>query len=78
MTRYTVVPFVASIKVGQGSDVVARQLNDLIDHYTKQGWRYEGLETVSTVVNNPGCLGCGASNTMAPYYVAVFSTDATP
>ncbi|CAN5686648.1 hypothetical protein BH11ARM2_BH11ARM2_09780 [soil metagenome] len=72
MAKYTVVPFLAAIKVGQGSDVVAQQLNVLINQYAAQEWDYQGLEAVTTIVNNPGCMGCGASNQQTVYYVAVF------
>lgn len=74
--RYIVVPFVANIKIGQNADVVASQLNDLINHHTAQGWDYVRLEAVSTIVNNPGCLGCGASSAQTAYYVAVFRRPA--
>jgi hypothetical protein len=72
MARFVVVPFVASINIGQGADVVAKQLAGLIEHYGNQGWEYQRLESVSTIINNPGCMGCGASSQSAVYYVAIF------
>ncbi len=72
MTQYRVVPFVAQITAGQTSDVVAKQLADLINEYGSQGWSYVRLEEVTTIINhpavagNPGSAGCFGIGAIAP------------
>jgi len=60
--EYKVVPFVASLEAKRGtSDQVAQQLENLIFHFTNQGWKYERLESVMTFVQpDNGCFGFGA------------------
>lgn len=60
--EYKVIPFVASIDHKKGtSDDVAQQLEELINQYASQGWKYERLEGVTTFVSpNNGCFGFGA------------------
>lgn len=60
--EYKVVPFVASIDPKNGtSDHVAEQLENLINDFTSQGWKYIRLESVSTYVHQEtGCFGIGA------------------
>lgn len=69
MNQYRVVPFVAKIVAGETSDVVAKQLADLINNFGSQGWNYLRLEEVTTIIYHPavpgrpgssGCFGLGA------------------
>lgn len=60
--EYKVIPFVASIdsKIGT-SNHVAQQLEELIKDFSKQDWKYERLESVTTFVQpDNGCFGIGA------------------
>lgn len=76
--QYHVVPFTASIVTGQGAEAAAEQLSEMINHYSSQGWEYIRLESVSTIVTNPGnagCAGFGAvpqSSTETVVYMVVF------
>lgn len=74
MASYKVVPFVASIDSVQGSAEAAAQLENLIQHYSNQGWEYVRLESVETVVvGNDGCFGIGATPAqLTAYSMAVF------
>jgi len=56
--QYHVVPFTANIVTGQGADAAAEQLEEMINHFASQGWDYVRLESVSTIVTNPGNAGC--------------------
>lgn len=60
--EYKVIPFVASIDQKTGNSAhVAQQLEDLINSYTIQGWKYERLESVTTFVQpDNGCFGFGS------------------
>jgi hypothetical protein len=60
--EYKVVPFVATINPVSGTSAhVAEQLENMIMHYTNQGWKYIRLEGVSTFVHaETGCFGIGA------------------
>ena len=76
--QYTVVPFTANITRGQGSADAAQQLEQMINHYSQQGWEYVRLESVSTIITTPadsGCLGFGAtaaSHAETIVYMVVF------
>jgi len=71
---YKVVPFVASIGSLDGSQQAADQLEQLIRHYTANGWEYVRLESVATfVAGEKGCFGFGATpGRMTSYSMAVF------
>lgn len=60
--EYKVIPFVASIDSKKGNSThVAEQLEEIIKHYSNQGWKYVRLESVSTFVQpDTGCFGFGA------------------
>lgn len=76
--EYKVVPFVATIKQqNESTTVVAKQLENLIEQYTDQGWKYIRLESVSTVVQpDNGCFGIGAKPAfMSSYQMVVFSKE---
>jgi hypothetical protein len=72
--KYTVVPFVAVIAQGKGSQDAAAQLQQLIDSYSRNGWEYVRLESVEThVEGNNGCFGLGAvAPRMEIYTMAIF------
>ena len=81
---YKVVPFKADIMAGEGAGKAAAQLESLIETQSKQGWLFDGLETLQTTIITPakpgtsGCAGLGAvpgqpeSRNNAAIYVAVF------
>ncbi|MDO5969669.1 hypothetical protein Q4Q35_07605 [Flavivirga aquimarina] len=60
--EYKVIPFVASIDSKKGNSThVADQFEEIIKHYSNQGWKYVRLESVSTFVQpDAGCFGLGA------------------
>jgi len=57
MTRYEyqAIPFIGSVKSGQGADIVANQLTSAIDSMASQGWEFHQLADVNIEVQ-PGCL----------------------
>ena len=60
--EYKAVPFIGSIKKGQGADAVAVQLSSAINSYASAGWEFSQLGDVNIEVK-PGCLAAlfGAS-----------------
>jgi hypothetical protein len=81
---YKVVPFNVQITAGESADKPAVQLEELVNRYAGNGWVFQGLEAIDTVIVTPaipgsnGCLGIGAvpgrlehRNSVA-VYVAVF------
>jgi len=60
MKTYTVVPFDPGISEREsnkkGAEAISSRLQALINAHVKQGWQYEGYESIATTVN-PGCLG---------------------
>ena len=85
--NYKVVPFNAGITKGEGPEKAAKQLESLINSNASQGWLYQGLETIETVMTTPavpgnnGCVGLGATpgvperRNSIEVYVAVFSHE---
>lgn len=74
--EYKVVPFTAILdQKKETSQVVAGQLEKLIQKYNQQGWQYVRLESVSTFVQpDSGCFGIGAKpGYMSAYQIVVFS-----
>ncbi len=71
MVQYRMVPFVAQIAKGEGSDVVAKQLADLVNEYGSQGWEFVQLEDVVTLIHDPGRSG-------APGSAGCFGIGSTP
>lgn len=71
---YIVVPFVASIANNGTTADAAQQLQQLIQHYTTQGYRYVRLEQVTTTVaGTNGCFGIGATPAVVrSFSMAVF------
>lgn len=57
--NYKVVPLVASVDPKKRtSNDAAQQLEDLINKYAAEGWKYERLESLTTYVNpQSGCFG---------------------
>jgi hypothetical protein len=72
---YHVEPFFPNVTAKQiskeGSAVVAKQMQQVINSFASQGWFYEGFESVPTLVN-AGCLGFGAK-TQELHHVLIFS-----
>lgn len=59
--NYKVIPFIAQINHKDSTDAVAKQLQNLINDYSAQGWEYVRLENVETSVEGDnGCFGIGA------------------
>lgn len=54
--EYKVIPFIGSIKSGQGADVAAQQLQSLVAQNATGGWEFVQLGDVNIEVQ-PGCLG---------------------
>jgi len=85
--EYKVVPFHADIMADEGESKAAQQLADLINRDAQEGWNYERLETLATLVTTPavpgdkGCFGFGAtpgipaSTSRTEVYVVVFSKE---
>ncbi len=73
--EYKVVPFIATFNQKESTGVIARQLEQLIAQFAKEGWTYIRLESVSTYVQpDSGCFGIGAQpGRMAAYQMVVFS-----
>lgn len=74
--EYKVVPFTAILdQKKETSQVVAGQLEKLIQNYNQQGWEYVRLESVSTFIQpDSGCFGIGAKpGYMSAYQIIVFS-----
>lgn len=64
MKEHLVVPFKPQVgkEFGFGTDVVAQQVQGIINEYTNQEWRYLGIESISTnVKGNNGCFGFGST-----------------
>jgi hypothetical protein len=74
MAQFRVVPFVASVALGEGSSQAAAQLEALIKTQTDTGWEYVRLESVETfVAGSNGCFGLGATpSQLVSYSMAVF------
>jgi len=76
---YKVVPFTAILhQQKQTEKVIAEQLQNLIERYSVEGWKYVGLEGVSTYVQpDQGCFGIGAKPAyMTTYQMVVFIKQA--
>lgn len=57
---YLVVPFVGHVKGGvfsqEGPETASRQLQDLINGHSQQGWEFDQVAQINIMVK-PGCLG---------------------
>ena len=76
--EYKVVPFYPVINRDKdNSKKVAKQLEDIIENFTNQGWRYVRLESVETYVRaDSGCFGFGAKPGFTAYrQMIVFSKE---
>ena len=59
--KYKVIPFVAKITHEGSTAEVSKQLEQLINEYSDQGWNFVRIESVETqVAPNAGCFGLGA------------------
>jgi hypothetical protein len=72
--EYAVVPFVAVVAHGKGSEAAATQLQQMIHSYARNGWEYVRLESVETYIEGDnGCFGIGATPPRTTVYsMAVF------
>lgn len=73
--EYKVVPFTATLnQQKEKTNVIADQLEKLIQNFNNQGWDYVRLESVSTYVQpDPGCFGLGGKpGYMSSYQMVVF------
>jgi hypothetical protein len=56
---YLVIPFTGQIKSGffssENAETVSRQLQSIIDRYSRQGWEFQNIAKVDVEVA-PGCL----------------------
>jgi len=79
MTTYRIVPFVPSGASAHSSpgQVLADQLQALIQDHASQGWEYLRLEECA-IRQEPSCLGAllGHGPTMLSYHLAVFRAAA--
>ena len=57
MKKYSVVPFGANIQIDQGVSDVANQLSEVINKNAAQGWRYIGIDSIETIISDPGSKG---------------------
>ena len=74
--EYKVIPFTPSINRNkENSKQVAQQLEEIIENYNNQGWKYVRLESVQTyIIPDPGCFGLGAKPGFTAYrQMIVFS-----
>lgn len=55
---YKVVPFMARVLSDQGTGAAAKQLEDIINNNSAEGWAYRGVENISIIVTTPGAQGC--------------------
>lgn len=71
--KYHVVPFVGQVKGTVDVSQVSKQLEDLINHYSSQGWDFYSLENVDIEVT-PGCIQglMGAKTAYLTYNQLVF------
>jgi len=53
--QYKVIPFIGSMKSGQGADVAAQQLQSVISQHATDGWEFVQLGDVN-IEMKPGCL----------------------
>ncbi|MFN8297279.1 MAG: DUF4177 domain-containing protein [Chitinophagales bacterium] len=68
--NYKTVPFTAKISQSDTTQMVAQQLENLIQDYAKQGWEYVSFENVETqVAPVAGCFGLGVAK---PGYTTSF------
>jgi hypothetical protein len=64
MKKTIAVPFTPQLdqKTGLNANVVAKQIEDLIEKYADQDWEYLSIESVSsTVKGNAGCMSLGGT-----------------
>ena len=76
--EYRVIPFYPVINRDKdNSKKVAKQLEDIIENYSNQGWRYIRLESVETfVLPDSGCFGIGSQPGYTAYrQMIVFSKE---
>ncbi|OSY89137.1 hypothetical protein WH52_00315 [Tenacibaculum holothuriorum] len=76
--EYKVVPFYPVInREKDNTKKVAKQLEDIIENFSNQGWKYIRLESVETHISPiPGCFGFGSKPGFKAYRrMIVFSKE---
>jgi hypothetical protein len=74
---YLVIPFIGKIKGGffssENAETVSRQLQSLINQYSRQGWEFHNIAKVDIEVT-PGCLASlfGAKTSYITFDQVVF------
>lgn len=59
--QFKVVPFTAHIGRNDTSEIVANQMQTIIDNHVQQGWEYIRMDSVQTAIAaDEGCFGFGA------------------
>jgi hypothetical protein len=53
--EYKVIPFMGTVKSGEGADVAAMQLQHAIAEWVTKGWEFVQLGEVNIEIK-PGCL----------------------
>ena len=75
--EYLVIPFIGKIKSGffssENAETVSRQLQSLINQYSRQGWEFHNIARVDIEVT-PGCLASlfGAKTSYITFDQVVF------
>ncbi len=74
--KYHIVPFVGELRIGQGVEIVSRQLADMINHQSSEGWEFDSVNSVHIRVQ-PGCLAAlfGAAASYITYDQVVFRQE---
>ena len=68
--RVKVIPFTAVINRDDTSQVVATQMQSIIDSTIQDGWEYSHMDSVQTsVAATTGCFGIGAQ----PAFITTFN-----
>jgi hypothetical protein len=72
--QFKSIPFIAKVKQSGTTTDVAKQLQSLIDTQATNGWAFETVETVKTIIQpTNGCFGLGAKPMFIDYIsVATF------
>ncbi len=73
---YHVVPFEGQLRSGQDVDAVSRQLADIINAYSSEGWQFDSVSSVHIRVQ-PGCLAAlfGAGVSYITYDQVIFRKE---
>lgn len=77
MKTYHVEPFFPSVSAKDlskhGAGLIAKQMEEVINQFAREGWLYEGYESIPVMVN-AGCLGFG-TKTQEVRHVLIFARE---